>query len=415
MEQLENSNRTERQRRRALSENSETSTTHGFSHSHSLGLAGSEISSPKNRESCPNEPTPNSYRNGYHDNSSNKQLTAQTTRVTTTNRKAVVHSAWQLRELLRPLPQRRVTPPARRFVELPHYPNIVKFVWHHRYATSWQVQQRFPAIYGSDRTCRYQLQRLVAFGYLGTVPVSATSPNFPTVFYTTRKGLAYLRSSFPTENEIQYAVATERFRAYSRDFIQHELLTTEFDLAFKQSIEASANHELVFHERRFFRRDRQLRFIDRGVNRSLTPDSGHLVRITDHGSVDAATSSFLMHFIEIDNGSMSVARLKNKIQNYRLWSDVAARDYLGDLYQRHDRKYSRPSFRLLIVAHTNTDNDEHRLNQIHNAAAILPRRLAKNVWLTSADLLVKQMPAAILRMPIWRRVENTSDANRPLF
>lgn len=403
MEPLENGQVAQQTRRRPAAADAWLRTTPGFFHSHALGLAGPQ-GAPKTRGSS-SRPTPN----GDHDNGSLNGLTA----LRTTRQRRQPRTAWDLPELIRPLPVRRSPCPKRPRV-LVHYPAVVEYVFGSRLATASQIRRRFPDYLGPERTAQYQLANLVHLGYLATASVRSTSPNFPFVFLATGRGVGLVRKTYAALGRPWTAAPTEQARAQgqSLDSILHELLLTEFDLAVASTLKHREDLARLFSERRYFRRNKQLRFFHQGRLHRVIPDAGFLLRqaFPTPGRPDVPRASLLLHLVELDNGTMSLARIREKYGEYARWAGSdAGRDYLHRLYQEYGATARTDNFRLLVIAHDKArgEGDRRRLVDLFGQALALPSPMRDRIWLTTVeDLKRHQDDRAPLDAAIWLRLRD---------
>lgn len=396
------------QRRRPDPADASLRTTDGFFHSQMLGLMGSQ-GSPKSRQS--------SYRttpNGDHPNgSTNSALNGSTTTQTARDRGAGIRSAWDLPDLIRPLPVRR-RPYLKRPKLLPHYPAVVEYVYTNRYATADQARRRFPEYLTSQRTAQYQLANLVSLGYVATASVRSTSPNFPFVYYATSRGVRLVRDAYAALGVAWSGVATEanRSRGVAIQSLLHEVLLTEIDLAVWQTVQGRPDIQRLFSERRYFRPDRRLSYIEGGRRRLVLPDLGFLVRIDNQATDNAGsrTSSLWLTFVEFDNGTMPLRRVAAKYRQYEEWSCSSEGErYLANLYGQHGGEQFRPNFRLLMVAHDKSrpEGDERRLIDLVAQTLNVSGRLRDRLWLTTAaSLQATATEQAPLDAPIWLRARD---------
>ena len=384
VEQLKNGQVDERIQRRPEFADAEPRTTDGFFPSHAFGLAGAEAA-PKTRRSS-SRPT----LNGDHDNGS-----------TATPGKSRPVSVWNLHELIRPLPVRK-QPCERRPNLLPHYAAVTEYVYNSRFAIASQVQRRFAKYMPSERTAQYQLANLVRLGYLRTASVRSTSPNFPYVYHATSRGVRLIRDSYRGLGKDWQGASSEGTHAHgvALPSILHELLLTEFDLAVGEGIERRPDLQRLFVERRYFQSGKQLHFKHEGRRQSIIPDSGFLVRVND---ASPQASRLVMHFTELDNGTMSLARLHEKMWHYALWSrSDAGANYLRELGHRYG---ATVQFRLLLIARGNTAaGDSGRLVDTFIESLELPSSMRDRIWLTTVEALGGQHFDGTANVPIWLRL-----------
>ena len=399
VEQPKNGQVDQQIRRRPDGADAASRTTDGFFHSHAFGLAGSQ-GSPKTRQSSL-RPTPN----GDHHNSS-----ANSTNRPTANRgKSRAVTAWELPDLIRPLPVRKHS--CQRQPRLrDHYPAIVEFVYANRFATAAQIQRRFVDYLPSYRTTQYQLAGLVRLGYLQTAPVRSTSPNFPYVYSATKRGVNLIERAYSALRQSWTGVATEssRSRGMALPYLLHELFLTEFDLAVHEVIQ-NTELERVYLERRFFLRDRQLRYAINGRIKRLIPDSGFLVSRPDQQlGRTQRQQRLMMHFTELDNGTMSIRRLQGKFWRYRDWSQSEGRQYLKQLYSHYGSEVPTSNYRLLFIVHGSRTSDERRLLDVFIAAGGLPAAMRDRIWITTVGCLrAGRFGSSALEGRIWLRLRDT--------
>ncbi len=382
----------QRIQRRPDSADAEPRTTDGFFPSHALGLKGAEAA-PKTRQS--------SWRptlNGDHHNGAVNSSTA-------TPGKSRPVTAWHLPDLIRPLPVRK-QPCQRRPKLLPHYAAVTEYVYNSRFAIASQIQRRFAAYMRTERTAQYQLASMVQLGYLRTASVRSTSPNFPYVYHATSRGVRLIRDSYRALGKTWHGAASEasRLHGIALPSILHELLLTEFDLAVGEGVERRPGLQRLFVERRYFQQDKQLRFEHEGRRHSIIPDSGFLVRFSETHSPKA--SRLLLHFTELDNGTMSLSRIREKLENYESWSRSASgTEYLQRLGHRYGAK-AAPNFRLLLIARGNTTAaDGGRLVDSLMQALELSSAMRNRIWLTTVEALSRhECPRDMASAPIWQRL-----------
>ncbi len=412
VEQPENGQVNQQKRRRPLQAVAfQRPTNGGLSPSHSLGLKGVETT-PKARRWSPSRPTPNSdHINGDFNNSFNGPLNGSTVQTTVREGERVT-TAWDLPDLIRPLPIRR-RPATKRPRMLSHYPAVVEFIYANRFATGSQIQQRFAQYIATRRSAQYQMAALVQLGYLQTAPVRSTSPNFPFVYAATSRGVRLVADTYATMgvNWKEPTLETTKTSGIALRSILHELLTTEFDLAVWKTIKSRGDLSRLFHERRYFQHDKQLRFPHNGRIHHVVPDSGFLLKVERQTSKRLATSSsLLLHFVELDNGTMSLPRIREKFQMYDHWArSVDGQNYLRMFYARYGDPQSQPNFRLLVVAHAGSGNgkDFQRLIDLLMQTISLPTAMRDRIWLTTAEQIRHiQYSLSPLSASLWLRARD---------
>jgi hypothetical protein len=168
------------------------------------------------------------------------------------------------------------------------------------------------------------------------------------------------------------------------------------------AVEQRPRAKLLWHERRWHRRDRQLRFQHRGKRYTLQPDSGYLVALNGHR---------LLLLGEVDRGTASLPVSRDKLNHYDLWLRSAEGErYLHELARQYD--WSRPPQpRLLVIAQGSRDTggDEPRCRNLFRLTLDFPRSLRKLLWLTTATDLTREVTGSGPgQAAIWLRAKDTS-------
>lgn len=374
--------------------------SNGFFHSHTLGLSGAA------RTKKPLESPSRTTLNDNHTNSTMNSDNGKTAQPTVNPRRFIT-SAWELPALIRPLPVRR-RPLSRKTRMLPHYPALIEFVYNNRFATAFQVQKRFSPYAPTLRTAQYQLANLVQRGYLNTAPVRSTAPNFPFVYFATRQGLNVIRDTYAGLGIRWEAKATEglKERGIGLESILHELLLTEWSQAVQATVENRADLDCLFTERRYFRRGKRLQFTENATTHQVVPDAGFLIRVRPPTSPPL----LLLHYLEMDNGSMSLARIAEKLEHYSLWAESQeGQSQLKRLYRQYGSAANQPNFRLVIIAHANhhPGGDQRRMIDLLAQSVDLPAAMRDRIWLTTADQLqLHQNDPRPLDAAIWWRARD---------
>lgn len=330
-----------------------------------------------------------------------------TTPLATARRERRPRTAWELRELIRPLPRRRRPPGKKPPLPLFH-PAIVEWVYQSRFATAFQIQRRFPNWLPSRATTMRHLLNLTDHGYLATANVRSTSPNFPLAYFATGRGIRLIRETYAEHGRDWRGTSTEeqKSRGQSLDSILHELLLSEFDLAIEQTINGREDLTLLYRERRFFRRDKALTYQQEGRTRRLIPDSAFMATQTS----PAGEQTLLpLHFIELENGTHSPAKIRKKLAAYETWARTESEEHLRRLYAQFGEQGRKPTFRLLLIAHEKykEKSDDRQLLDLLAASVELPRALRDRIWITTATLLAQGARVeSPLAAPIWYRAKD---------
>lgn len=404
MKRPENGQQSQRRRRRPAAEGSASRATDRFFPAQVRGLAGSQ-GSPKTDRS-PSRVTPN----GNHHHGTNRNNGKPSSRTSRREKREVCRSGWDLPQLIRSLPIRRRRC-RRKPRMLPHYGEVVQFVFENRYVTTAHVQTRFSEQLGSVRTAQYQLANLCQLGLLAQAPVRSTSPNFPFVYYVGRKGLQYIKDNGNGIDDLS-TVPTEAPKAGGIGItsLLHELLITQFDEDVCRTIEQRDDLERLFVERRYFRQEKQLRLERHGRIQRVIPDSGFMLKMKNGQGESRGYHRSLLMLTELDNGSTPMGRLRQKLNRYDRWASSAeAANYLQHVYAANGEPASRPNFRLLIIAHGNGTPaaDRRRLLDFFTLAVDLSRAMRERTWLTTvADLRRQQEQPAPLAAAVWYRARD---------
>lgn len=310
-------------------------------------------------------------------------------------------STWQLRELILPLPNRKRRP-RRTIANRSFYPALVEYIYSERYATAWQLQRRFPQWLSSRATTHRHLTELLDGGLIATANVRSTSPNFPAVYFVTRRGLNFVGESYSRFGVTWKQTATEerKSRGLALDSILHEIAVTELDLGVQLAAEQRPDVSIIHTERRYFRADRRLKYHQGQRVHHVIPDSGFLPAIEDKGHRQLLP----LHLVELENGTHTVAQIRQKLKSYRDWYVVSGEEYLGELYAQHGHSGRQSSFRLLIVSHDkySSGGDERQLIDLLMVSLELPRLMRDRIWLASAS----DLDASDIDSPVWFRVRD---------
>lgn len=348
--------------------------------------------------------------NSSTNRSANGSTNDATTLTTSREEKTRLRTGWELPELLRPLPVRHQRCFHKPRLQ-PHQPAIVEYVYQSRFATASQVQRRYPNWLRTARTTQWQLANLTELGYLATVPVRSTAPNFPFVYFATGKGVTLINDTYAAHGIDRRHPLGEGRKAsgVAVESILHELLLTEFELAVQQTVASRLDLSLLATERRYYRRDRHLSFQQAGQTHRVVPDTGFVLQAGKplNGVSQNNSLATMLFLIELDNGTMPVPRVLQKLRQYAVWAayDEGER-YLYGLYARFGATVPQNGFRLAIVAHDklHADGDKRRLAALMQQALTLPASMRDRLWFaTAADLKAHQSNSAPLAGRLWYR------------
>ena len=343
--------------------------------------------------------------------SGNGAANGSTALVTDREEDGRLRTGWELPDLIRPLPRRKRRCAIGKPRLLPHQPALLEYVFLSRFATASQVQRRFPDWLRSARTTQWQLANLVQWGFLATAPVRSTSPNFPFVYFATGKGVTLINETYAKHGLSRKHPLGEGRKAsgVALESILHELLLTEFELAVKTTVDSRTDLSLLATERRYYRKELQLRFSQSGKTHCVIPDAGFVTRIgkPSAGTSQNASLTTLLNFVELDNGTMAPVRVLQKLEQYAAWAaSEAGERYLRDTYASYGAAVPNCGFRLLLVAHDklHAQGDQKRLTALFERVLELPATMRDRVWMaTAADLKAHQHHSPPLSAEIWYR------------
>lgn len=180
------------------------------------------------------------------------------TELPTTRKRREPATAFELPRLIRPQPL-RCRQPDRKTASKPFYVQLAAYIFSSRYATTSQVLRRFPELLSTERTAQRHLQNMVNHGLIAIASTRGTSPNFPFVYFVTRKGIGFLKANIPNGDRFQIPATEERrSRGQSLHSLLHEVCVTEFALMLAKTAQSRGDVELLAQERRYFRSDRRL-------------------------------------------------------------------------------------------------------------------------------------------------------------
>lgn len=290
---------------------------------------------------------------------------------------------------------------------------VVEYVYQSRFATASQIERRFPEWLRSTRTTQGQLAEWVARDLLALAPVRSTSPNFPYVYYATGRGVRLVNDTYrefgvplrlpPGEDRKAGGVTVTS--------LLHELLVTEFELAVRRTVGERSDLKLLFTERRYFRRGKRLAPESERGGTPVIPDAGFL--IAGGGGSEGTSHNVprmregMLYFVELDNGTLPLARIRQKFAAYGRWADsTAGAEYLHVFYSRYGVRQPQAGFRLVVIGHDpwQAGGDGRRLVDLFSQGLTLPAAMRDRLWLTTVeDLRAVQDQSPPLSAKIWLR------------
>lgn len=315
-------------------------------------------------------------------------------------------TAWELPRLIRPQPLRLRHSELKTAIQ-PFYVQLAAYIFSSRYATASQVLRRFPEVLSTERTAQRHLQNMANHGLIAVASTRGTSPNFPFAYFVTRKGVKLLKAHLPNGSRVQIPATEERrSRGQSLHSVLHELCVTEFALMLATTAHDRGDITLLSQERRYFRGDRRLTYVDEGTTKRIEPDFGFLAAITN----EAGEQSLLpQHFVEVELGTHRIAAIKEKLAAYDRWGATSSSDFLRASHLRFGVQKNNPNFRLLLIACDAYGGvgDDHRLLDLLIESSQLPPKMRDRTWLCKAmDLNAQARQQAPLNASIWLRAKD---------
>lgn len=93
-----------------------------------------------------------------------------------------------------------------------------------------------------------------------------------------------------------------------------------------------------------------------------------------------------MHFVELDNGTMPVGRVGEKLRMYDEWArSTEGERYLTNLGETFAQEARRVNFRLLLIVRSRgVSGDERRFADMFAQTLSLSAATRERIWLTTA-------------------------------
>lgn len=366
--------------------------------------SGAAIATPAGFQSHPTFARP---PDGRHSTAMAGTATPNGSTETRTEKRRRALTAWELPELIRPQPLRRRRQ-GRAAAMQPFYLELAVFFYTCRYATASMALRRFPELLQTERTAQRHLANMVAHGLIAAASTRGTSPNFPFVYFLTEKGIRFVKAQLPNGDAIAIPATEERrSRGQSLHSLIHELFVSEFSVMLENTVRSRGDLRLPMQERRYFRRNRRLKYRDGETNAWIEPDFGFLPAMIDERG---ARKVLPMHFVEMELGTHNVAKIRDKLTAYDRWAVQEGRDYLRKLYERHGEQNANNHFRLLLIASDPYGyvGDTRRLLDLFVQAIELPPKMRDRIWLcTAADLKAYANEKTPLSAAVWFRAKDS--------
>lgn len=250
---------------------------------------------------------------------------------------------------------------------------IIKAVYDYRILKGDQIQELF---FGSQSTASFRLSRLYQHGYLDRefLPTMGGIASSPILYSLGKKGADVLFEKYGiSREELRKKVGR---RELSPLFLEHILQINQIRIA----VTLAAKDEGYFLESWFddalLKLDYDHVMIDTSTgmkkNVSIIPDSYFVLEVPQ------GRAHF---FMELDRGTMTLGRYKQKIQAYRKY--ISSGEY--------QRRYHTKSLRVLTV----TLNETRLKNLIQKTEEVEGGRV---FWFTTLDQISNE---SVLSSPIW--------------
>lgn len=246
---------------------------------------------------------------------------------------------------------------------------IVRWVYDYRLLSQRQIER----LLGLARpTAQRLLRRLYDHRYLDRVfPPVATSGAISPLYILDKRGIQLLQQAGVSDFT---AVPGKRLSAL---FLEHALAINNFRIAFSQGCEArgwTVGHWLTENE------------IKADYDRVQVPGKKRPVALVPDGffSVEVPNKGTTFFFLELDRGTMTLARFRDKVATYVAY-------YKSGQYQR---RYHARGFRVLTVVDGSGGRRANNLVRVSGQVPATGRRF----WFT---LLSRVKPETVLDSPIW--------------
>lgn len=289
----------------------------------------------------------------------------------------------------------------------PWHPRLIAYTHVLRFATASMLRRQFPQWLTSERTAHRHLATLVEQGYLAIADPWAVGRNFPYVYHATPAGVRLVKRRSPNSAVVDASPAEQkRTRGYGLHSLLHELFISEMMIDLTRTVGERDDVRLLELERRYFRNDRRLTYVEDGERKSIEPDLGFLPEVRGERG---AWSALPMHFVEMENGTHSMKEIGDKLKAYHQWAKSESDEYLTAEFERLGASQPKPDFRLLIVCHDKYGEmgDCHVLANWLIQSLELPRHIRSRIWLATVEILnVHSGKTSILNHRVWYRAND---------
>lgn len=264
---------------------------------------------------------------------------------------------------------RRLDQP-RRMRLTPRDVDIVEAVHHYRVLRQDQIRMLF---FGTKSACQRALARLYDHGFLERKFLPVLYGRSPTLYVLDKKGVDLLRSERGYEDLVWYSSNKD----LKTDFIEHTTVLNDFRLSIVVSARRGGLEPVLWRSEGQLKADYdRVRLATSRRPVSVIPD-GYFVLATPLGKAH--------FFVEIDRGTETLARFKQKIYAYKEYFDSGA----------YERRYGTKSMRVLTVA-----TGEGRLTNLWRVTGEVTAQIGgqRRFWFGLADRLTVD---TVLNAPVW--------------
>lgn len=248
--------------------------------------------------------------------------------------------------------------------------DIVEAVHHYRVLRQEQIQTLF---FGTKSACQRALARLYDHGFLERKFLPVMYGRSPTLYVLDKKGVELLRSERGYEDLVWYSSNKD----LKTDFIEHTTALNDFRLSIVVAARKQGLELVLWRSETQMKADYdRVRLATSRRPVSVIPD-GYFILITPLGRAH--------FFVEIDRGTETLARFKQKIRAYKEYFDSGA----------YERRYGTKSMRVLTVA-----TGQGRVTNLWRAAAEVTAEVGgqRRFWFGLAGNLTAD---TVLHAPVW--------------
>lgn len=248
---------------------------------------------------------------------------------------------------------------------------IILAIYRYRFLSREQIENLF---FNTTARANRRLNKLYHNGYLNRVFLSAATGSSQAVYCLDKKGVQEIAINLGTDiSEIKWQ-SNNRVKSL---FLKHTLAINDFHIALELDSRLPSGHELVLWLSENERHDTFSAWSEKNhqwENKTLNPDGYGQYRFGD---------KIFSFFLEMDMGTMSNKRLKEKFQRYMEYKNSGA----------YQERYGLRFFRVLVVT--------IGVKRLRNLKKIAGQAKADNIWLSTMEKVKENILG-----PIWQRTRS---------